>query len=122
MRILIVEDDATVAELCGRVLEDEGYDCALARDVAGARAEIAQLPIDLLLADMVLPRGRSGSELSEEMRVADVPVLFMSGDYLALRALDDAGIGHLRKPFGVPELLSRVEDALSRPAPPPRCA
>jgi DNA-binding response OmpR family regulator len=115
MRILIVEDDALVAELCGRILEDEGYRCTLARDVAAAREAIAQLPIDLVLADIVLPGGTNGREFAEEMRVAGVPVIFMSGEYTALRALDAAGIRHLRKPFRMPDLVSWVRDALARP-------
>src|SRR5689334_9773431 len=37
LRILIVEDDVVVAELCRRILDDEGYDCAVTHDLASAR-------------------------------------------------------------------------------------
>jgi len=112
MRVLIVEDDASVGELCRRVLEDEGYNCAVARTVASAREAIADRVIDLLLADVVLPDGGTGRDLAEEMEIAGVPVLYMSGDYRALRELNVAGLAHLQKPFRVPELVSRVRDVL----------
>jgi two-component system copper resistance phosphate regulon response regulator CusR len=112
MRVLIVEDDASVGELCRRVLEDEGYSCALARTVLSARQSIADRGIDLLLADVVLPDGGTGRDLAEEMEIAGVPVLYMSGDYRALRELTVAGLAHLQKPFRVPELVSRIRDVL----------
>jgi DNA-binding response OmpR family regulator len=112
MRILIVEDDASVAELCRRVLEDEGYDCVLARDAVAARASIAERAIDLLLVDVVLPGGSNGADLAEEMRSGGARILLMSGEYNALCKLAAAGIAHLEKPFRVPELLSRVRNAL----------
>jgi DNA-binding response OmpR family regulator len=112
MRVLIVEDDASVGELCRRVLEDEGYSCALARTVLAAREAIADHAIDLLLTDIVLPDGGTGRELADEMKTAAVPVLYMSGHYQALRDLTKAGLVHLPKPFRVSELVSRVRDAL----------
>lgn len=112
MRVLIVEDDASVGELCRRVLEGEGYDCALARDLRAARESIAAHVIDLLLADVILPGG-TGHELADEMESAGVPVLYMSGDFRALREMTEDGVAHLQKPFRVPELVARVRDALS---------
>ena len=46
------------------------------------------------------------------MESAGVPVVFMSGDYRALRELTEAGVAYLQKPFGLPELVSRVRDAM----------
>jgi two-component system OmpR family response regulator len=112
MLVLIVEDDASVGELCRRVLEDEGYKCVLARTVKAARESIADRRIDLLLADVVLPDGGTGRDLAEEMETADVPVIYMSGDYRAIRELIEADLVHLQKPFRVPELVSRVRGAL----------
>ena len=112
MRVLIVEDDASVGELCRLVLEDEGFSCALARTVASARESIAVRVVDLLLAYVVLPGGATGRDLADEMEAAGVPVLYMSGNYEALRELTAAGLAHLRKPFRVPELISGVRDML----------
>jgi DNA-binding response OmpR family regulator len=113
MRVLIVEDDATIGELCRHVLEDEGYACALAQDLPSARASIAAQAIDLLVADVVLADGGNGRDLTEEMQTAGVPVIFMSGDFRALREMTEEGIGHLQKPFRVPDLVFRVFAALS---------
>jgi DNA-binding response OmpR family regulator len=110
--MLIVEDDASVAELGRLVLDDEGYDCVLAHDAVAARASIAERAIDLLLADVVRPGGSSGADLAEEMQSGGARILLMSGEYRALGKLAAAGIAHLEKPFRVPELLSRVRDAL----------
>jgi DNA-binding response OmpR family regulator len=114
MHVLIVEDDASVAELCRRILEAEGYSCALARTVKAARESIADRTVDLLLADVILPGGASGRDLAGEMHSAEIPVLYMSGDYQALRELTTAGLAYLQKPFRLGELLSRVRDALPR--------
>jgi DNA-binding response OmpR family regulator len=113
MRVLIVEDDVSIGELCRVVLEDEGYSCALARTAAGAREAIADRAIDLLLTDIVLPGEGTGRDLGDEMATAAVPVIYMSGEFRALRELTEAGIAHLQKPFRVPELISRVREALS---------
>ena len=112
MHVLIVEDDASVAELCRRILEGEGYSCALARTVKAARESIADRSVDLLLADVVLPGGGSGRDLAGEMHIAEIPVLYMSGDYQALRELTHAGLAYLQKPFRLAELLSSVRNAL----------
>jgi DNA-binding response OmpR family regulator len=117
MRVLVVEDDASVGELCCRILETEGYSCVLARTLKGARESIAERAIDLLLADVVLPGGGTGRDLAQEMQTAEIPVIYMSGDYQALRELNTAGIVHLQKPFRLPELLAHVRKAL-----PPRAA
>jgi len=117
MRVLIVEDDASVGDLCRRVLEDEGYTCGLARTVISARESIAGRPINLLLADVVLPDGGTGRDLAAEMEIAGIPVIYMSGDYRALRELTEAGIAHLQKPFRINELVTRVRDALLPPRP-----
>lgn len=112
MRILMVEDDASVAELCRRVLGHQGYDCVLARDAVAARDWIAQRSIDLVLADIVLPGHGSGEDLASEARRRGARALLMSEDHAALRQLAAAGATHLKKPFRVSELLARVHDAL----------
>jgi DNA-binding response OmpR family regulator len=115
MRVLIVEDDVAIGELCRFVLQDEGYACAHVQDLLSARVSIARRGIDLLLADVVLADGGDGRDLGVEMEAAGVPVLLMSGDYKVLRELTEAGITHLQKPFRVPELMLQVRAALTMP-------
>src|SRR3954452_15756709 len=127
MRVLIVDDDVSIGELCRLVLNDEGYACAHVQDLPSARASIARRGIDLLLADVVLADGGDGRDLGAEMETAGVPVIFMSGDFRALRELTEARISHLQKPFRVPELILQVRATLIAPPclgatePPPRC-
>lgn len=111
-RVLIVEDDASVGELCCRVLETEGYSCAVAHTVEAARKAIAGCAIDLLIADVVLPGGSTGRDLADEMKTAKVPVIYMSGEYHALRELGMTGLAHLQKPFRIAQLLDSVRNAL----------
>jgi DNA-binding response OmpR family regulator len=111
-RVLVVEDDTFVGELCCRVLETEGYSCALAHTVEAARKAIADCAIDLLLADVVLSGGSTGRDLADEMKTAKIPVIYMSGEYHALRELGMTGVAHLQKPFRIAELLASVRNAL----------
>jgi CheY-like chemotaxis protein len=112
LRILIVEDDVVVAELCRRILNDEGYDCAVTHDLASARQAIAVKGPDLLLADVELPDGATSRGLAADAHRAGIGVLFMSGDYVALRKLTEDRIPHLRKPFRLAELVAGVGAAL----------
>jgi CheY-like chemotaxis protein len=112
LRVLIVEDDVVVAELCRQILDDEGYDCAVTHDLASARQALAVKGPDLLLADVELPDGATSRGLAADAHRAGIGVLFMSGDYVALRKLTEDRIPHLRKPFRLAELVARVGAAL----------
>jgi CheY-like chemotaxis protein len=112
LRVLIIEDDVAVAELCRRILDDEGYDCTVTHDLASAREAIAVNGADLLLADVELPGGTTSRSLVANARRAGISILFMSGDYVALRQLAEDQIPHLRKPFRLAELVARVATAL----------
>ena len=61
---------------------------------------------------VVLPGGSTGRDLADEMKTAKVPVIYMSGEYHALRELGMTGVAHLQKPFRIAELLASVRNAL----------
>ena len=117
--ILVVEDEDGVRELTRRILSGHGY-----RVVTASHAESAKElgasgngDIDLLLTDVVLP-GRSGVELSEEMRRAHpgLQVLFMSGytgEAISRRGMLGSELNVLPKPFTVATLLRRVHKTLA---------
>jgi CheY-like chemotaxis protein len=113
LRVLIVEDDVVVAELCRRILDDEGYNCAVTHDLASAHHAIAVNGPDLLLADVELPNGATSRDLAIDARRAGIGILFMSGDYVTLRKLTKDRIPHLRKPFRLAELVAGVGMALA---------
>ncbi len=108
-RVLIVEDEAGIAEVLADLLGDEGYETAVSVDGA-ALAEAADAPPALILLDVMMP-GMDGPEvcrrLKADPRTARVPVLF-----LAARLGDCAHEGLLGKPFDVDELLAAVRQHL----------
>jgi two-component system, OmpR family, phosphate regulon response regulator PhoB len=121
--ILIVEDEAAIAELLAVNLRHGGHDVTIAPDAAQAQVEVdAQLP-DLVLLDWMLPGGRSGLQLARAWRDAErtrgLPIIMLTAradeqDKLSgLDAADD----YVTKPFSTKELLARVRTVLRRRAP-----
>jgi CheY-like chemotaxis protein len=116
--LLVVEDEAALRDVAGRILSGAGY-CVLTADGGQRALELAALhegDIDLVLSDVVMP-GMLGNELAE--RMADVrpgtPVLFMSGyaqPVLASQGTLDPGVALLEKPFTAADLLSAVRKRL----------
>ena len=116
-KVLVLEDDARVRRLTGRLLSSAGYSVELAAN-DGEAIEIAARagPFDLLVSDIVLP-GLSGPDTAKKLLASSpaMKVLFMSG-YAPMQRLQ-AGIsiaGHniLMKPFTANELLSEVRTVL----------
>ncbi len=68
-RILIVEDEAHLAEGLLFNLQVEGYEAAIAGDGEAALAKLASEPFDAVLLDVMLP-GKSGFEVVTELRAA----------------------------------------------------
>ena len=84
--ILVVEDEADLAELLQYNLEGEGYHCRRVGDGDSALAEVRRQPPDLIVLDRMLP-GRSGDEVASQLRrdphSAAVPIIMMSQDLKA---------------------------------------
>jgi len=114
-RILIVEDDAKVAEMIRAALRLEGngsWEIRAALTGEEALTIVAAQPVDLILLDVRLP-GISGAEVYRRLRAAPttqrLPIIFLSGGTafdLSLEGLQEGIL--LRKPFNVPELLAVV--------------
>ncbi|MBI5600862.1 MAG: response regulator, partial [Gemmatimonadetes bacterium] len=117
--VLLAEDDAGLRQLAERVLQSAGYRVLVAPDGAGALEESRAHagPIDLLVADVVMPR-LGGLELARQI-LAERPrtrVLMMSGyaqDSRAAAAL--ANVPFLAKPFSPAELLAAASAAINAP-------
>jgi CheY-like chemotaxis protein len=117
--ILLVEDEEFVRKVTSEVLESAGYRLISARCAADAleAQRTCPEPVDLLLADLVLP-GKSGHQLAYEF-VGLCPharILLMSGyaEQLALGGLSAHGRECLAKPFSSRTLLRRVREALDK--------
>lgn len=120
MRVLIVEDDPSIAQLLATSLGREGIDTALVGNGALALdAALAQRP-DLVLLDLVLP-GRGGLDVCRELRshprLRDIPVMMITG----LAEETDRIVGfelgaddYILKPFSPREVVLRVKAVLRR--------
>ena len=118
-KILIIEDDATCAELLRFQLERAGYGVSIATDGAsGLRQTYAWQP-DLILLDVMLPT-MSGWAVCERLRqIADVPVIFLTvleQDRYVVQGLKLGADDYIVKPYDHRELLARIEAVLRRHA------
>jgi PAS domain S-box-containing protein len=117
--VLVVEDDPLVRAVLARELVAQGYRVSEAPDGQAALERIAESgePFDVIITDLAMPR-MDGRELAARVGAVrpDLPVLFMSGhpDETTRRALADADLSYLQKPFTAEELLGRVAEILGR--------
>src|SRR6478752_3075365 len=122
-RILIVEDESSIAELIAVNLRHNGFDPIWAEDGAAAQREIDAFMPDLVLLDWMLP-GQSGLQLARQWRkdprTKGIPILMLTarGDEPDKVAGLDAGADdYITKPFSTQELLARIRAVLRRRAP-----
>jgi DNA-binding response OmpR family regulator len=120
VRVLVVEDDPSVRGLLQTLLTAEGYEVATAADgLAALQAASATLPA-LVLLDLVMPDlggARVIEQLREDPALAAIPVIVVTGKEEAVPAMKDL-LGDdnvVLKPFGVGELLARVDDVTGGP-------
>ncbi len=116
--VLVVEDEAGMAEVLRDNLEAEGYRVTVASDGRRGHDAWARGAIDLVVLDVMLP-GQDGFALCAARRAAgdDTPVLFLSArgePEERVRGLSVGGDDYLPKPFHLPEFLLRVEALLRR--------
>jgi two-component system OmpR family response regulator len=117
VRILIVEDDAALADGLTRSLRQSGYSVDCVKDGAAADAALTTGQFDLLILDIGLPK-LSGLDVLKQLRGRNstLPVLILTaladvGD--RVRGLDLGADDYLAKPFALKELEARVR-ALTR--------
>jgi CheY-like chemotaxis protein len=115
--ILLVEDESFVRNVTAEVLESAGYRLVIARSGAEALDAYREFsePVDLLLADVVMP-GMNGRDLAAEFEslCPRARVLLISGDTTQLAACQVSPYGkmYLAKPFSVRILLKKVREVL----------
>jgi len=118
MRILLIEDEARIADFVQRGLESSGYRVDVAGDGKSGLAKIHDLDYDLLILDLMLPDTDGLSVLEKvKNRKVSPAVLILSARavlYDRVRGLEMVPTRYLVKPFAFVELLARVK-ALLRP-------
>ncbi|WP_029001438.1 response regulator [Azohydromonas australica] len=119
LRILVVDDEVSNAEVLALILHEEGFLVTVASDGRQALERIEQAAPDLLITDYMMP-GMSGVELARAVRQLprhrNLPVLLMSGAAAStLSAHAQHFDAFLRKPFDIEALLKAVQSLLTRP-------
>lgn len=119
-RILVVDDDAALAEMVGIVLEGEGFQPSFCADGAEALAAFRAHKPDLVLLDLMLP-GFDGIEVCGQIRQeSGIPIIMLTakGDATDVVAGLEAGADdYMVKPFNPGELVARIRTRLRSMAP-----
>lgn len=110
-RVLVIEDEAKIANFLWRGLIYEGYSVATAMDGESGLSAARDSPPDLVILDLMLP-DISGLEVCRRLReVSNVPILILTAkDAISdrVKGLDSGADDYLVKPFAFDELLARL--------------
>ncbi|WP_232803006.1 response regulator transcription factor [Gracilimonas amylolytica] len=118
MKILVVEDEPSLIFTLRDTLESEGYDVVVSEEGTQAIEMVKEHKPDLMLLDIMLP-GKSGYDIMEELRKEKYtfPVIMLTAKDQEPDKVKGLSLGaddYLTKPFGVKELLARIEARLRR--------
>jgi len=118
MRILVVEDERSLASLLKRGLQEQGYAADIAHDGEDGIGLVESTPYDLIVLDVMLPK-LDGYEVCRRLRAQNkhVPVLMLTARDSVddrVRGLDGGADDYLVKPFAFRELLARIRALLRR--------
>jgi len=115
-KVLVVEDEAAIAELIELQLKLTGHTADILYDGDDVMAKINDEPPDIIILDVMLP-GRDGFSLMEDIRPLGIPVIFLT----AKERIEDRVTGlklgaddYMVKPFAAIELITRIETILRR--------
>lgn len=118
--VLLVEDEAALADLLKYNLEREGYRVATAADGEEALVVAAEQPPDLVLLDWMLPKA-SGVEVCRRLRgrreTRNTPIIMLTArgeESDRVRGLDTGADDYVTKPFSMSELLARLRAVMRR--------
>ena len=116
-KILLVEDEVTLAETISYNLREEGYKVFVATDGISALDAVRNEKPDLVLLDIMLP-GIDGLEVCRCIRKEfDIPILMLTAKSREIDKVVGLEVGaddYITKPFGMLELIARIRAALRR--------
>lgn len=116
-RILLVEDDAEISEMLKNYLTTENYDVICAFDGQQACEKFDEVPVQLVLLDLMIPK-MSGMDVMQHIRRNSfVPIIIVSAKDTESDKTLGLGLGaddYMTKPFSVAEVLARIKAALRR--------
>lgn len=118
--VLVVEDEAALADLLKYNLEREGYRVSLAADGEEALVVAEESPPDLVVLDWMLPKA-SGVEVCRRLRsrqeTRNTPIVMLTArgeESDRVRGLDTGADDYITKPFSMNELLARLRAVMRR--------
>lgn len=117
-RVLLVEDEETLAATLGELLRRRGHDCEIVNTVEDGLARLEQGPFDAVITDIHLPDGNN-LEMLDAIQRADgsPPVIIITGFPSlenALQAIERQAFAYRIKPFDFNELLELVDQAIAQ--------
>jgi two-component system, OmpR family, phosphate regulon response regulator PhoB len=122
-QVLVVEDEAAIAELMSINLRHAGYEVVVAPTADEAIAQVDRVLPDLVVLDWMLP-GQSGLALAKRWRgsarTRDLPIIMLTAraeETDKIAGLDAGADDYLTKPFSPHELMARIRAVLRRKAP-----
>ena len=119
--ILIVEDDSSLRDLFREALDSEGYSTCIASNGLEGMEKFDEVNPDLVLLDLLMPKMDGWEALERVRKISDCPVIIVTGqgtDEDIIKGLLEAGADdYLVKPFGIKELIARVNAVLRRSVP-----
>ena len=117
MKILIIEDDLSIAELENDYLTMSGFECDIATDGNSGLEKARSGDYALIIVDIMLP-GSDGFSICKEIRAeSDVPIIFLSAKSDEIDKVRGLGLGaddYMTKPFSPSELVARVKSHIAR--------
>ena len=118
VRILIAEDDEHIRGGLADMIESEGWEAETAADGTEALAKALRGGFDLVMLDVMMP-GKSGYDVCRELRAQDshTPILMLTAKGEEIDKVVGLRLGaddYLTKPFGIHELLARIQALLRR--------
>jgi DNA-binding response OmpR family regulator len=121
-RVLVIDDDTTVAEVVVAYLERAGLEAVWAADGAAGLVLAASVPPDVVLLDLMLP-GLDGLEVCRRLRLSQpgLPVIMVTArgeEQDRVLGLEIGADDYVTKPFSPRELVLRVQSLLRRTSPP----
>lgn len=118
LKILVVEDEPSLIFTLRDTLESEGYDVIVSEDGEQAVEMVQEHLPDLMILDIMLP-GKSGYDICKEVRELKFtfPIIMLTAKDQEIDKVKGLNLGaddYLTKPFGVKELLARIQARLRR--------
>ncbi len=116
-RVLVVDDEESILKVIDYALTQEGFDVRTAPDAEGAEFVLSQIPVDLVILDVMLP-SKSGLEIARDLRShTSIPIIMLSArsdEVDRILGLEFGADDYVTKPFSPRELVSRVKAILRR--------